>query len=167
MDEIQIVKQAHEWKFMQGESCFYTGSLYQAKNEQVLELKNGYDITIITITSMKNSGFHLFRSNKGVSTKVQQEAHSGSITIEGNAYVWDVGIWYRFYVQKHMNGFQLIMCDQGSVLGYVKDNCVYVKALMYSSVLCAFWLWLHQRQLQNENIVYDEAQAQKLSEIQL
>ena len=64
----------------------------------------------------------------------------------------------------NQNELQLVMCDQGSTLGYVKGNHIYVKTLMYSSVLCAFWLWFKQRQLQKDTLIYDEAYVREQME---
>ncbi len=49
-------------------------------------------------------------------------------------------------------------------MGYVKGNHIYVKTLMYSSALCAFWLWFKQRQLQKDTLIYDEAYVREQME---
>lgn len=164
MEELHITAQADEWSFMNKESCFYTGSVKQGKGELLLELKNSYHTTIITLTTMKSSGFHLFRSNKAPVTSILQNGANGSISVSDNSYVWEANGRYRFYVCVNHNELQVVMCDQGSTLGYVKGDRINVKALMYSSVLCAFWLWIKQRQLQKDTIVFNEAQVQELTE---
>lgn len=164
MEELQITAQANEWSFMNNESCFYTGCVKQGKGEQLLELKNSYHTPIISLTTMKSGGFHLFRSNKAPVTNILQNGNNGSIIASDNGYVWEAGECYRFYACMNQNELQLVMCDRGSTLGCVKGNHIYMKALMYSSVLCAFWLWLKQRQLQKDTLIYDEAYVREQME---
>lgn len=165
MDELQISKQTNdEWKFLWQDNCYYTGGIHQAKGSQILELKNSYGAVIITMTTMKSGGFHLFRANKNMNVEIRNEVHTGSLWIENNSYVWDAGAKYHFYVRNNHERLELVMCDNSNVLGYITENKIFMEKLMYSSILCAFWLWLNQRWVIKENIVYDELKVQQLLE---
>lgn len=167
MDELRIVKHTdHDFSIMQKESCLYKGSIHLNKNQQLLELRNVYDTVILTLATMKNSGFHLFRSNRDTATEIKDPQATGTLAAEGTCYIWSHIAEYRFYCSQKSNDLAFIMCDKNSVLGYMKKECGYVKALMYSSVFCAFWLWINQKVQQKGSIVYDEAQYQAFMEIE-
>ncbi len=157
MEELRIVKHSdHGDAIMQQEVCFYKADYHQNKNQSILELKNAYDTVIMTLTTMKNSGFHLFRAHKGVSVEIKAAQASGSLTTDDHCYVWSQDANYCFYCTKQDQQLTFVMCDRNSRIGYMKEDCGYVKSLMYSAVFCAFWLWLRQRADIKAEIVYDE-----------
>ena len=116
MEELQLTAQANEWSFMNNESCFYTGSVNQGKGEQLLELKNSYHTTLISLTTMKSGGFHLFRSNKTPVTNILQNGNNGSIIASDKGYIWEAGECYRFYACDVRSGQDLGLCEGKSYL---------------------------------------------------
>lgn len=162
MNKLRLIKHADgDYRFMQKDYCFYKGNTAFTKNQQRTELKNVYDTIIFSLITSKSSGFHLFRSNKEAMTEIQDMHTSGVLSSTKNGYVWNHSVTYYFYCGYIDDEFAFVMCDQTHRLGYMKKECAYVESLMYSSVLCAFWLWMQQKRERSEDIVSDDALFQK------
>lgn len=147
MKHFHLLKDKNGRYSFKDQDCeIYTGLVQPEKHGQSLTLYNAYHEPIIVIHAAVNSAFSLFRSHKELPLPLQMEEQHGQLIWKQAQLHWQLPAnEYRFMACDRHPYADLLMSDDGAVLGYAQGSSGWLKSSAYSAPFAAVWMLIQER----------------------